>query len=128
MLSPVRLLATPWDSSPPGSSVHGDFLGKNTGVGCHSLLQRIFLTQGLSPGLRHSRQILYHLSHQGSPTVIKEQQGIHSWTLVKNIWKNSYRQRKGNQTDKGKGRGTRVRVVQVIWKVERALVNFHICP
>ena len=40
--------------------------GKNTGVGSHSLLQRIFLTQGLNLGLLHWRQILYHLSHQGS--------------------------------------------------------------
>ena len=36
---------------------------KNTGVGCHSLLQAIFLTQGLNPGLLHCRQILYCLSH-----------------------------------------------------------------
>ena len=42
--------------------------GKNTGVGRHFLLQRIFLTQGLNPGLLHGRQILYHLSHQGSPS------------------------------------------------------------
>ena len=40
---------------------------KNTGVGCHSLLQGIFLTQGSNPGPLHCRQILYHLSHQGSP-------------------------------------------------------------
>ena len=40
------------------------FPGKNTGVGCHSLLQGIFLTQGLNPGLLPCRQILYHLSHQ----------------------------------------------------------------
>ena len=39
---------------------------KNTGVGCHSLLQGIFPTQGSSPGLLHCRQILYHLSYQGS--------------------------------------------------------------
>ena len=39
------------DCSPPGSSVHGDSLGKNTGVGSHSLLQRIFLTQGSNPSL-----------------------------------------------------------------------------
>ena len=32
------------DCSPPGSSVHGDSLGKNTGVGCQALLQGIFLT------------------------------------------------------------------------------------
>ena len=34
------------DYSPPGSSVHGDFPGKNTEVGCHALLQGIFPTQG----------------------------------------------------------------------------------
>ena len=41
--------------------------GKNTGVGSHSLLQGIFLTQGLNWGLLHCSQILYHLNHQGSP-------------------------------------------------------------
>ena len=40
---------------------------KNTGVGCHFLLQGIFPTQGLNLGLPHCRQILYCLSHQGSP-------------------------------------------------------------
>ena len=40
--------------------------GKNTGIGCHSLLQGIVPTQGLNLGLPHCRQILYHLSHQGS--------------------------------------------------------------
>ena len=39
------------DCSPPGSSVHGIFLGKNTGVGCHALLQGIFQTQGLNSDL-----------------------------------------------------------------------------
>ena len=53
---------------PPGSSVHGDSPGKNTGVGCQALLQGIFPTQGSNPGLLHCRWILYHLSHQGSPT------------------------------------------------------------
>ena len=43
------------------------FPGKDTGVGCHSLLQGIFPTQGSNPGLLHRSQILYHLSHQGSP-------------------------------------------------------------
>ena len=41
----------PVDCSPPGSSVHGDSPGKNTGVGCHVLLQGIFPAQGLNPGL-----------------------------------------------------------------------------
>ena len=40
--------------------------GKGTGVGCYFLLQRIFPTQGSKPGLPHCRQMLYHLSHQGS--------------------------------------------------------------
>ena len=60
-------LCDPTDCSPPGSSVHGDSPGKNTGVDCHALLQKIFPTQGLNPGLLHCRQILYHLSHRGSP-------------------------------------------------------------
>ena len=34
--------------------------------GCHSLLHGIFLPQGSNSGLLHCRQILYHLSHQGS--------------------------------------------------------------
>jgi len=36
-LSCVQLFATPWDSNPWGSSVHG-FPSENTGVGCHFLL------------------------------------------------------------------------------------------
>ena len=59
------------DCNVPGASVHGDSPGKNTGVGCDALLQGIFPTQGLNPGLLHSRQILYHLSHQGSPRILK---------------------------------------------------------
>ena len=41
--------------------------GQNAGVGSLSLLQKIFLTQGSNPGLLHFRQILYQLSHKGSP-------------------------------------------------------------
>ena len=58
----VRLLC-PWNSP-----------GKDTGVGCHSLLQGIFPTQGSNLGLLHCKQILYHvnqyilegLSHDGT--------------------------------------------------------------
>ena len=60
-------LCNPMDCSPPGSSVHVDSLGKNTGVGCHALLQGIFPTQGSNMGVLHGRQILYHLSHRGRP-------------------------------------------------------------
>ena len=59
------ILCNTKDSSLPVSSVHGVLQAKNTGVGCHSLLQGIFLTQGSNPGLLHCKQILYHLSHQG---------------------------------------------------------------
>ena len=40
-------------------------------VGFHALLQGILLTQGSNPGLLHCRWVLYHLSHQGSPTDIR---------------------------------------------------------
>ena len=53
----------PWDSP-----------GKNTGVGCHLLLQVIFLTQGSNPGLLHCRQTVYHLSHWGSPMAESEEE------------------------------------------------------
>ena len=43
--------------------------GQNTGVGSPSLLQGIFPTQGLNPGLPHCRWILYQMSYQGSPVV-----------------------------------------------------------
>ena len=39
-------LCNPMDCSPPGSSVHGDSPGKNSGVGCYVPLQRIFPNQG----------------------------------------------------------------------------------
>ena len=41
--------------------------GKNTGVGCHFLLQGIFPNQGSNPGLPHCRQTLYPLNHWGRP-------------------------------------------------------------
>ena len=53
-LQPTRLLC-PWD-----------FPGKDTGVGCHFLLQGIFTTYGLNLGLLHCRQSLYWLSYKGN--------------------------------------------------------------
>ena len=44
-------------------------LGQNTRVGSLSLLQGNFPTQRSNPGLLHCRQILYHLSHKGSPII-----------------------------------------------------------
>ena len=72
---PARLLC-PWD-----------FPGKNTGVGCHSLLQGIFL-QELNQGFPHCRQILYSLSHQGRLDLIyqsKDTEWLAGWKQSPNI-------------------------------------------
>ena len=53
-------LYSPWNSP-----------GQNTEVGSLSLLQGIFPTQGSNPGLPHCRQILYQLSHWGSPRILE---------------------------------------------------------
>ena len=53
-------LYSPWNSP-----------SQNTGVGRHSLLQGIFPTQGVNPSLPHCRQILYQLSQEGSPFIVK---------------------------------------------------------
>ena len=55
-----RGLYSPWNSP-----------GQNTGVGCQSLLQGIFPTQGSNPGFSHYRWILYQLSHKGSPRILE---------------------------------------------------------
>ena len=60
-------LCGPVDYSPPGSSVHGASPGKNSGVGSHALLPGDLPNPGIKPCLPHCRQILYRLSHQGSP-------------------------------------------------------------
>ena len=59
-----KTLCNPMDTRLPRP---WDFLSKSTGVGCCFLLQGIFPTQGLNPGLPHCRQMLYCLSQQGSP-------------------------------------------------------------
>ena len=57
--------------------------GQNIGMGSLSLLQGIFPTQGLNPGLPHCRQIIYQLSHQGSPEYsIKK---LRWWHLVSSL-------------------------------------------
>ena len=65
--------------------------GKNTGVGCHSLLQGIFPTQELNPGLPHCSQMLYCLSHQGRPSKkgsTKECRQSHSSPMIVKLkWK-----------------------------------------
>ena len=53
-------LYSPWNSP-----------SQNPGVGSLSLLQGIFPTQGWNPGLPHCGQILYQLSHKGSPGIVE---------------------------------------------------------
>ena len=53
-------LYSPWNSP-----------GQHTGMGSLSLLQEIFPTQGLNPGLPHCRRILYQLSHKESPRILE---------------------------------------------------------
>jgi len=64
-------LCDPMDCSLPSSSVFGDSPGKNTGLGCHALLQGLLLTQVSNPGLLHCRRILYQLSQQESPRILE---------------------------------------------------------
>ena len=78
-LSHVRLFAIPWNSP-----------GQNTGVDSRSLLQGIFSTQGLNLGLPHCKQILYQLSHHGSPRILewvtypfpRESSWSRNWTRI----------------------------------------------
>ena len=79
LLSRVRLFATPWAVGCTRLLRPWDFLGKSTGVGCHFLLQGIFLTQGSNPSLLHCRHTLYRLSHQGSPSLKLNLIVILSW-------------------------------------------------
>ena len=68
-------LCNPMDCSPPGYCLHGIFQAKVVEWVTIPLLQGIFPTQGLNPSLpycrQNCRQILYHLSHQGSPRILE---------------------------------------------------------
>jgi len=57
--------------NPMGYTDHGLLQAQNTGVGSCSLLPGIFPTQRSNSGLPHCRQILYQLSHQGSPRILE---------------------------------------------------------
>ena len=70
LCDPTDRLLCPWD-----------FPGNSTGVDCHFLLQGIFPTQGLNPGLLHCRQTLYRLSHQGSQSCM-----VHGKCSVNVYW------------------------------------------
>ena len=78
-----RTLCNPVDCSLPGSSVHGDYPGKNTRLGCHALLQVVFPTQAshIAGGF------FYWLSHQGilgwvAYPFSRESSSPRNWTRV----------------------------------------------
>ena len=117
-LEPTRLLRS-WDSP-----------GKNSGVGCHFLLQGIFPTQELNLGLPHCRQTLYHLSHQGSPK--KECSNYHTIALISHASKvmlkilqarlQQYVNHELPDVPAGfrKGRGTRDQIANIQWIIKKA--------
>ena len=70
-----QTLATPWTVAHQ-TPLSLKLSRRNTGVGCHSLLQGIFLMQWSNPGLLHCRQILYLLNHPRS--LLWRIQGCHS--------------------------------------------------
>ena len=68
LLSHIRLSVTPWTIAHQ-APLSMEFSRQEYWSGCHFLFQGIFPTQGSNLGLPHGRQILYHLSHQGSPYI-----------------------------------------------------------
>ena len=96
-LSHVWLLQ-PYGMQPARRFCPWDFPSKNTRLGCHFLLQGIFLTQELNPGFQHCRQILYQLSYVGSSSVqftskgkfrkneVENLRGLKQRTTVKILW------------------------------------------
>ena len=68
LVTQLCLFVTPWTVAYQ-APLPWNFPSKNIGLGCHSLLQGIFPTQGLNLGRLHCRQILYQLSHQGTQNI-----------------------------------------------------------
>ena len=82
-LSHVRLFATPWTIQSM------EFSRSEYWVSSLSLLQGIFPTQGLNPGLLHCRQILYQLSHKGRKLQINISHKYTQRNLQQNVSKSN---------------------------------------
>ena len=83
-----RTLFNPMDCNPPGCSVHGIFLGKYTGVGCHFLFKGNFPIQRLNSSLLcllHCQADSLPLNHLGSPYIITCKYKFHVSLFYKNI-------------------------------------------
>ena len=87
-------LGTPWTVACQ-APLPMDSPGKNTRVGCHFLLQRIFLTQRSNLGLLHCKQILHQLNYKGSPREYRHNRNPrrtrNRWKDRKSNWKNNGR-------------------------------------
>ena len=86
-------LVTPWAIAYQARLfLAWDSPGKNARMGCHFLLQEIFPTQGLNPGPLHCRQMLYHLSHQGSQeAIVRTSYGTTDWfNIEKGVYNSIY--------------------------------------
>ena len=121
-------LHSPWNSP-----------GQNTGMGSLSLLQGIFPTQGLNPGLLHCRWILYQLSHKGSPRILewvaypfsRESSQPRNQTGVSCIagrfftnWANGLKNRVLNQHSRNWGPSKFLKRTSVFWAVSELV---HCC-
>ena len=93
--------ASPWD-----------FLGKNTGVGCHFLLQGIFLTQELNPCFLYWQADSFALISHASKVMLK----------ILQARLQQYRNQELPDLQAGfrKGRGTRNQIANICWVIEKA--------
>ena len=96
-------------------------------MGSLSLLQGIFLTQGLNPGLPHCRQILYQLSHKASLRMFKLLHNCTHFTWQQSNAQNSLSQASTVREPRTsicptfrKGRGTRDQIANIRWIIEKA--------
>ena len=109
-LSRVRL-CDPMDCSLPGSSVHGDSPDKNTGVGCHALLQGIFPTQRLNP------RLLISSSYGDYP-------GLLGWaSVITRILKHRRGRQKRNQPEGDFGRIVREIQGCQLWRCRKSVMS-----
>ena len=72
------------DCSPPGSSVHWDFSGKNIGMGCHFLLKGIFPTQGSNPHLLHWQMDSFNTAPPWKPQFLPQDTAIALFSIYPN--------------------------------------------
>ena len=79
-----QTLCDPMDCSPPGSFDHGNSPGKNTGVGCHALVQEIFLIQGLNQCFLHEQADSLPFDPPRKPFIMCNSWSPNSWIIMNN--------------------------------------------